>query len=178
MGPQHPSTHGVFRGIVELDGETVIRVIPVMGYLHRGIEKLAEARTYPQFIPYTDRLDYVGVHVQQSGVLRDDRKAGRDRSARTRRIHPGHGGGAEPYASHMLFIGATALDFGGATGMMYTFRDRELILDLLNLISGARLTYSYVRIGGVMSDITPEFSDLLQANFWRICRVCCRSTIF
>ena len=162
MGPQHPSTHGVFRGILELDGETVVKVIPVMGYLHRGLEKLAEARTYPQFIPYTDRLDYVGAMCNNLAYCQTIEKlAGIEVPERAEYIRV-MVAELNRIASHMLFIGATALDFGGATGMMYTFRDRELILDMLNLISGSRLTYSYVRIGGVMSDITPEFCDLLK----------------
>lgn len=163
MGPQHPSTHGVLRVVLELDGETVVRATPVLGYLHRGIEKLAESRTYPQFIPFTDRLDYVSAMCNNLAYCQTVEKLMtvevperaeyiRVMMAELNRI-----------ASHMLFIGATALDLGGMTGMMYTFRDRERILDLFNLASGSRLTYSYVRIGGVMNDISPEFVSLLRA---------------
>ncbi len=163
MGPQHPSTHGVLRVVLELDGETVVRATPVLGYLHRGIEKLAESRTYPQVIPFTDRLDYVSSMCNNLAYCQTIEKLMmvevperaeyiRVMMAELNRI-----------ASHMLFIGATALDLGGMTGMMYTFRDRERILDLFNLASGSRLTYSYVRIGGVMNDISPEFVSLLRA---------------
>ena len=162
LGPQHPSTHGVLRVMLELDGETVVKATPILGYLHRGIEKLAEARTYPQFIPYTDRLDYVSsmcnnlaycqtVEKLIGAVIPERAEYIRVMMAELNRI-----------ASHMLFIGATALDLGGMSGMMYTFRDREYILDLFNLASGSRLTYSYVRIGGVMNDISEEFIALLR----------------
>ena len=162
MGPQHPSTHGVFRVVLELDGETVVRAIPVMGYLHRGLEKLAESRTYPQFIPYTDRLDYVASMCNNLAYCQTIEKlAGIEVSERAEYIRIMMAE-LNRIASHMLFIGATALDFGGATGMMYTFRDRERILDLFNLVCGSRLTYSYVRIGGVMADISTEFVELLQ----------------
>jgi NADH-quinone oxidoreductase subunit D len=162
MGPQHPSTHGVFRVILELDGETVVRAIPVMGYLHRGLEKLAESRTYPQFIPYTDRLDYVASMCNNLAYCQTIEKlAGVEVPERAEYIRVMMAE-LNRIASHMLFIGATALDFGGATGMMYTFRDRERILDLFNLICGSRLTYSYIRIGGVAADVTPEFVELLQ----------------
>ncbi len=162
MGPQHPSTHGVFRVVLELDGETVVRAIPVMGYLHRGLEKLAESRTYPQFIPYTDRLDYVASMCNNLAYCQTIEKlAGIEVPERAEYIRVMMAE-LNRIASHMLFIGATALDFGGATGMMYTFRDRERILDLFNLVCGSRLTYSYVRIGGVMADISTEFVELLQ----------------
>ena len=162
MGPQHPSTHGVFRVVLELDGETVVKAIPVMGYLHRGIEKLAEARTYPQFIPYTDRFDYVSSMCNNLAYCQTIEKlAGIEVPERAEYIRVMMAE-LNRIASHMLFIGATALDFGGATGMMFAFRDRERILDLFNLVCGARLTFSYVRIGGVMADVTPEFAGLLS----------------
>lgn len=162
LGPQHPSTHGVLRVMLELDGETVIQATPVLGYLHRGIEKLAEARTYPQFIPYTDRLDYVSSMCNNLAYCQSVEKlVGVEVPERAEYIRVMMAE-LNRIASHMLFIGATALDLGGVTGMMYTFRDREYILDLFNLASGSRLTYSYVRIGGVMNDISAEFIDLLR----------------
>jgi len=162
MGPQHPSTHGVLRVMLELDGETVVQATPVLGYLHRGIEKLAEARTYPQFIPYTDRLDYVSSMCNNLAYCQSVEKlVGVEVPERAEYIRVMMAE-LNRIASHMLFIGATALDLGGMTGMMYTFRDREYILDLFNLASGSRLTYSYVRIGGVMNDISVEFIDLLR----------------
>lgn len=162
MGPQHPSTHGVLRVILELDGETVVKATPILGYLHRGIEKLAEARTYPQFIPYTDRMDYVSSMCNNLAYCQTVEKlVGVEIPERAEYIRVMMAE-LNRIASHMLFIGATALDLGGMSGMMYTFRDREYILDLFNLASGSRLTYSYVRIGGVMNDISAEFISLLR----------------
>ena len=162
MGPQHPSTHGVLRVILELDGETVVKATPVLGYLHRGIEKLAESRTYPQFIPYTDRLDYVASMCNNLAYCQTVEKLLQvevpERAEFIRVIMAE----LNRIASHLLFIGSTALDLGGMTGMLYTFRDREYILDMFNLAAGSRLTYSYVRIGGVMNDLSPEFLGLLQ----------------
>jgi NADH-quinone oxidoreductase subunit D len=162
MGPQHPSTHGVLRVILELDGETVVRATPVLGYLHRGMEKLAEARTYPQFIPYTDRLDYVSSMCNNLAYCQTVEKLANievpERAEYIRVIMAE----LNRIASHLMFIGATALDLGGMTGMMFSFRDRERVLDLFDLASGSRLTYSYVRIGGVMADITPDFITLLR----------------
>ena len=162
MGPQHPSTHGVLRVMLELDGETVVKATPILGYLHRGIEKLAEARTYPQFIPYTDRMDYVSSMCNNLAYCQTVEKlVGVEVPERAEYIRVMMAE-LNRIASHMLFIGATALDLGGMSGMMYTFRDREYILDLFNLASGSRLTYSYVRIGGVMNDISAEFISLLR----------------
>ena len=162
LGPQHPSTHGVLRVMLELDGETVVKATPILGYLHRGIEKLAEARTYPQFIPYTDRLDYVSSMCNNLAYCQTVEKLiGAEIPERAEYIRVMMAE-LNRIASHMLFIGATALDLGGMSGMMYTFRDREYILDLFNLASGSRLTYSYVRIGGVMNDISEEFIALLR----------------
>lgn len=162
MGPQHPSTHGVLRVMLELDGETVVRAIPVLGYLHRGIEKLAESRTYPQFIPFTDRLDYVSSMCNNLAYCQTlEKLLGVEVPERAEYIRVIMAE-LNRIASHMLFIGATALDLGAFTGMMYTFRDRERILDLFNLASGSRLTYSYVRIGGVMNDLNEEFISLLR----------------
>ena len=162
MGPQHPSTHGVLRVMLELDGETVVKATPILGYLHRGIEKLAEARTYPQFIPYTDRMYYVSSMCNNLAYCQTVEKlVGVEVPERAEYIRVMMAE-LNRIASHMLFIGATALDLGGMSGMMYTFRDREYILDLFNLASGSRLTYSYVRIGGVMNDISAEFISLLR----------------
>ena len=162
MGPQHPSTHGVLRVILELDGETVVKATPVLGYLHRGLETLADSRTYPQFIHYTDRMDYVASMCNNLAYCQTVEKLMQvevpERAEFIRVIMAE----LNRIASHLLFIGSTALDLGGMTGMLYTFRDREYILDMFNLAAGSRLTYSYVRIGGVMNDLPPEFLGLLQ----------------
>ena len=157
MGPQHPSTHGVLRVKVELDGERIVHCTPVMGYLHRGIEKLMESRTYTQCVPFTDRLDYVssmnnnwafcGAVEKLAGIEVPERAEYiRVICAELNRI-----------ASHQVFIGSLLIDLGAATGMIYAFRDREKVLDLFNIICGARMTCHYIRIGGVIKDAQDEF---------------------
>jgi NADH-quinone oxidoreductase subunit D len=157
MGPQHPSTHGVLRVILELDGETVVRATPELGYLHRGIEKLAESRTYGQFTPYTDRLDYLAAMGNNLGYCQTVEKLlgieVPERAEYLRVIMAE----LNRIASHQIFLGSTAIDLGGTTGMMYAFRDRERILDLFDMACGARMTYNYIRIGGVMADVPAEF---------------------
>lgn len=157
MGPQHPSTHGVLRIILELDGETVVSATPELGYLHRGIEKLAESRTYSQIIPYTDRLDYLAAMGNNLGYCQAVEKLAAievpERAEYLRVIM------AElvRIASHLIFLASIAIDLGGTTGMMYAFRDRERILDLFDLACGARMTFNYIRIGGVMADVDDAF---------------------
>lgn len=163
MGPQHPSTHGVLRVILELDGETVVHARPEVGYLHRGIEKLVESRTYPQIIPYTDRLDYLGsmgnnlaycqtVEKLLAAEIPERADYLRVIAAELNRI-----------SSHFLCIGSLAIDLGAVTGMIFAFRGRERVLDLFDLLCGSRMTFNYIRIGGVMADVTPEFISALQA---------------
>ena len=157
MGPQHPSTHGVLQVILELDGETVMKATPELGYLHRGIEKLAENLTYPQIIPYTDRLDYLAGMGNSLGYCQTVEKLMQvevpERAEYLRVIMAE----LNRIASHLVFLASVAIDLGGTTGMMYAFRDRERILDLFDLACGARMTFNYIRIGGVMADVTPEF---------------------
>lgn len=157
MGPQHPSTHGVLQVQLELDGEKILRATPIMGYLHRGIEKLLESRTYVQGVPYTDRLDYVSAMTNNWGYCHAvEELAGIEvpRRAEYIRVIVGE---LNRIASHMVFIGSLANDLGASTGMLYTFRDREKILDLFNIVCGARMTFHYIRIGGVIADVQPEF---------------------
>lgn len=159
LGPQHPSTHGVFRIILTLDGETVVKAVPVPGYLHRGIEKLAESRTYQQVIPYTDRLDYLAGMLMNWGYVHAVEKLMDievpERAEYIRVIV----GELQRIASHLVATGAYAADIGGLTGFIYTFRDREDIMDLFEMICGARLTPSYMRIGGVAADIPDGFIE-------------------
>ncbi len=154
MGPQHPSTHGVLQVRLRLDGETILEAKPELGYLHRGIEKLMEQRTYVQCVPYTDRLDYVSAMNNNLGFcsavealagLEVPERAGylRIMAAELNRI-----------ASHLIFIGTLAIDLGAATGMIYTFRDREKILDIFDELCGARMSFHYIRIGGVSHDVS------------------------
>ncbi len=157
MGPQHPSTHGVYRCVLTLDGENVTNLENVMGYLHRGMEKLAEDRTYTQFIPYTDRLDYLAAALNNIGYVETVEKL-LDIEIPERveyiRVIVSE---LQRIASHMVYIGSYALDINGFTAWMYTFRDRERILDLFEMISGSRMTLNYPRIGGVSHDLTEEF---------------------
>ncbi len=157
MGPQHPSTHGVYRCILTLDGEYVTKLENVVGYLHRGVEKLAEDRTYTQFIPYTDRLDYLAAILNNIGYVQAVEKLlGVEVPERAEYIRV-IVSELQRIASHMVFVGSYALDVNGFTAWMYTFRDRERILDLFEMITGSRLTLSYPRIGGVSRDLTDDF---------------------
>jgi NADH-quinone oxidoreductase subunit D len=157
LGPQHPSTHGVFRIILELDGETVVKATPVPGYLHRGIEKLAEARTYTQVIPYTDRMDYMAAMLMNWGyVAAVEKLMGIEITERAEYVRV-IVGELSRIASHQIAIGAMGGDIGALTAFTYTFRDREYVIDLLEMVSGSRMTFSYFRIGGVADDLPEEF---------------------
>lgn len=162
MGPQHPSTHGVLQVVLELDGERVVQAMPHMGYLHRGIEKLAESRTYAQFIPYTDRLDYVSSMGNNLGYCQTVEKLMEivvpERAEYLRSMMTE----LNRIASHLIFMGSLAMDLGASTGMMFGFRTRERILDLFDMACGARQTYSYIRFGGVSADIPSAFIPALK----------------
>jgi NADH:ubiquinone oxidoreductase subunit D len=159
MGPQHPSTHGVCRLVIKLDGETVVKINPVIGYLHRGIEKIAENRTYQQFIPITDRLDYLSsitnntAYVMAIEELMDINVPERAEYIRVIMLE------LQRLASHLLFFGTFGADIGAWTVLMYGFRERERVLDLLEMVTGARLTYSYLRVGGVEKDLPTGFVE-------------------
>ncbi len=167
MGPQHPATHGVLRLTLDLHGETVVRCTPHVGYLHRGIEKLAESRTYTGVMPLTDRLDYVASMANNIGYcLAVERLMGieaPDRAKYLRTIVFE----MSRISSHLLWLATHALDIGAMTVFLYCFREREWLLDIFETISGARLTVSYPRIGGVLQDIEPPVLKSLDA-FTRI----------
>ncbi|HIE16859.1 MAG TPA: NADH-quinone oxidoreductase subunit D [Dehalococcoidia bacterium] len=163
VGPQHPSTHGVFRLRVTLDGEVVVDVEPVVGYLHRGIEKLAEGRTYTQNIPFTDRLDYLASMTNNFAYVLAVEKLAQievpERAEYLRIIM------AEMMriASHLMAIGFFLNDLGAMmTPVLYMWREREKLLDLFEMVCGQRLTYNYMRIGGVSQDIPEEFLPALK----------------
>ena len=162
FGPQHPSTHGVYQAILTLDGEYLVNVENVIGYLHRGMEKIAEARTYAQFVPYTDRLDYLSGMLNESGYVQAVEKlmgiTVPERAEYLRIIMAE----LQRIASHMVFLGSMALDINGFTAWMYLFRDREKILDLFDMVCGSRITTSYMRIGGVCYDLPEEFIPALN----------------
>lgn len=155
VGPQHPSTHGVFRVIVKLDGEVITEAIPVMGYLHRGTEKLAENLNYTQIIPYTDRLDYVSAMTNNYVLCHTVEKMMQleiPEKAEFLRLIVME---LQRVASHLVWWGTYLLDIGAMTPFLYAFRDREMIINFFNELSGARLTYNYMRVGGVKWD-APE----------------------
>jgi NADH-quinone oxidoreductase subunit D len=162
MGPSHPATHGVLRIILELDGETITRAIPDVGYLHRGDEKIAENMQYNQFIPYTDRLDYLAplannvayacaVEKLMGWELPPRGKAIRVMCCEIARI-----------SAHLLGIGAFAMDVGALTVFLYTFQQREIIYNLSEQLTGARFTTSYTRVGGQIRDLPEGFMAALK----------------
>lgn len=159
MGPQHPATHGVLRLVLDLQGETVVGCDPRPGYLHRGIEKWMESRTYHQIIPMTDRLEYITCMNNNLGyVVAVEKLANIEVPERAQFIRTLM---AEltRLSGHLVWLGTHALDIGAMTVCMYTLRERELILDLTEMVTGARQTVSYVRIGGVRNDIPRDFFD-------------------
>jgi NADH-quinone oxidoreductase subunit D len=163
MGPQHPSTHGVLRLAVTLDGEVVIDCQPDVGYLHRGIEKLAELRTYIQFIPITDRLDYLASMLQNAAYVGAVEKLGQiEVSERVEYIRVVMME-LQRIASHLIFFGSMGLDLGATTPFLYGMREREDILDLFEMTCGARLTYNYFRPGGVARDLPEGFREKAKA---------------
>jgi NADH-quinone oxidoreductase subunit D len=163
LGPQHPSTHGVFRLRVSFDGEVIRDVEPVFGYLHRGSEKLAEERTYTQVITLTDRLDYTAAMSNNLAFCRSVEKLlGIEAPERAKYIRVMM---AElmRIASHLMGLGFFMQELGAfATPLVYAFRERERILDLFEMVSGARITFTYMRIGGVNDDLPPEFMPALK----------------
>jgi NADH-quinone oxidoreductase subunit D len=162
MGPQHPSTHGVLRLVLKLNGEEVTDVRPVIGYLHRGVEKLSEHRTYPMIEPLTDRLDYVAAVSENLGYCGAVEKLMNIEvppRAQYIRVVLAE---LQRIASHLLWLGTHALDIGAMTVFFYTFRERELILDLLEAFCGARLTYNSMRIGGLLEDVPEGWFDRIR----------------
>ena len=155
MGPSHPATHGVLRLQLELDGETVTKCDPVIGYLHRGDEKIAENMTYNQFVPYTDRLDYIGpIHNNVTFAMAVEKLAGLELPPRCEAIRLLCCELAR-LQSHLVGVGVYGMDCGALTVFMYTFTEREKLYTLFEELTGARFTTSYTRIGGVARDI-PE----------------------
>jgi len=156
MGPQHPSTHGVLRVVLELDGERIVKATPDLGYLHRGVEKLSEGLAYMQIIPHTDRLDYVCAMANNYAYVRAVEKllgiSIPERAEYIRTIVAE----MQRIIGHLFWLGTQALDIGAMTVFFWTFRERESLLDMFEKLCGARLTLNYYRIGGVDSDFTPD----------------------
>ncbi|MEO8286699.1 MAG: NADH dehydrogenase (quinone) subunit D [Chloroflexota bacterium] len=163
MGPQHPSTHGVLRVLLELDGEVVRKAIPDLGYLHRGVEKLGEYRMYNQFVPWTDRTDYVAAFTGNLAFVQAVEKLMGleipERALYLRVIFSE----LQRLASHLLWLGTHVMDLGAITVFLYSMREREAILDLLEMQTGARLTLNAQRVGGFPKDIPPGFLEKLEA---------------
>jgi NADH-quinone oxidoreductase subunit D len=165
MGPQHPATHGVLRLVLELDGETVVSVVPHLGHLHRGLEKLAETKTYHQALTLTDRMDYTGALLNNLGYILaveklldiEDRIPERAQVLRVCLCE------LQRIAGHLLWLATHALDMGAMTVLFYAFRERETIMDMLEDVHGARLTPSYIRVGGLAQDAPPVFFEKARA---------------
>jgi len=162
MGPHHPSIHGVLRLVLELDGETIVKCDPRIGYLHRGVEKLAEHLNYNQTIVLSDRLDYIASAANNIAFcLAFEKLLGITPPRRARLIRTIVNEMAR-ISSHLLWLATHALDIGAMTVFLYCFRDREWLLSIFEKVCGARLTHSYVRVGGVRLDFTQEVIDELR----------------
>jgi len=159
MGPQHPSTHGVLRLVLELDGETVLSVMPTIGYLHTGIEKTAEQKKWQQVIPLVERMDYLSSHSNTLGyVLAVEKLLGMDMPDRVKWIRVLLVE-LQRLNSHLVWLGTHVMDLGAITVMLYTFNERELILNVNELIAGFRMFPSYLRVGGLREDLPAGFHD-------------------
>ena len=163
VGPQHPSTHGVFRVRVTFDGEEIVEVEPVFGYLHRGTEKLAEERNYVQVVTLTDRLDYTSSMINnQAYCLAVEQLLGVEPPPRGKYLRT-LTAELQRIASHLIAVGFFVQELGAlGTPLMYSFRSRERILELFEMLCGARITVSYMRPGGVFADAPPEFWPALE----------------
>lgn len=169
MGPQHPATHGVLRLVLELDGEIVVDVIPHLGHLHRGLEKLAETKTYHQALTLTDRMDYTGALLNNLGYSLavekllgvEDQIPARANVLRVCLCE------LQRIAGHLLWLATHALDIGAMTVLFYAFREREIIHDMLEDVTGARLTPSFIRAGGLAADVNEKFLTKAR-NFMKI----------
>ena len=171
MGPQHPSTHGVLRVVLKLDGERVVDADCVIGYVHRGIEKLCENRDWTQIILLTDRMDYVAAATNNLGYVEAVEKLMQVEVPRRALYLRTVLAELQRIASHCLWLGTHAMDIGAMTVLLYAFREREFVLDLFEEFCGARLTYNSMRVGGLPLDIPPgwdtkvlSFCDLMEGK--------------
>lgn len=164
MGPQHPSTHGVLRLILTLEGETIVSCTPVLGYLHRGMEKIFENRTYMQGIRYTDNSDYLSpmlCEIAYVGAVEQIMGLEPPRRAQYMRLLVGE---MQRIGSHLLAIGTYLLDLGAVTPVLWAFRDREGMMSLFEALAGSRFTVNYLRVGGVLHDFPPGW--LAECEAW------------
>ncbi len=162
MGPQHPSTHGVLRVALELDGETVVKAKPIIGYLHTGMEKQAEYKTYTQSIPQTDRMDYLAPMSNNLALcLAAEKLLGVSAPPRAQAVRVLLTE-LTRISAHCVWLGTHALDIGAMTVFWYCFREREKVLSIYDMVCGARMTASYFRVGGLAMDIPEGFLDKCQ----------------
>src|SRR5262249_37804250 len=162
MGPQHPSTHGVLRLILTRDGETIIQAQPDIGYLHTGIEKTAEDKSYFKALVVTDRMDYLAPLCNNLGYsLAVEKLLGIDvpEKARFARVVLAE---LQRIASHLVWLGTSALDLGAQSVFLYCFREREQILDIFEACAGVRMMTSYIMPGGLQADLPPTFEKLVR----------------
>lgn len=163
VGPQHPSTHGVLRLVVDMDGEVIKKVVPQIGYLHTGFEKTMEKRTYQQCVTYSNRMDYLhGFAHDLAYVLAAEKLIGAEVPVRAQRIRVILNE-LNRIASHLIFFGTGLLDMGALTPYFYTNRERERILDIFEMVCGVRMNYGYFRVGGLRVDIPAGFDEAVRA---------------
>lgn len=163
IGPQHPATHGVLRFRTAVDGETIKKIDVYMGYIHRGVEKLCENLMYPQTLHFMDRLDYFSAHNYHHALCMLIEKAAGIEISRRAQVIRVMMDELSRIASHCLFIGTYCMDLGATTMLFYTLRVREQILDIMEKTCGARMTFNYDCIGGVMQDLAPDFQSDVKA---------------
>lgn len=163
IGPQHPATHGVLRFRTAVDGETIKKIDVYMGYIHRGVEKLCESLQFPQTLHFLDRLDYFSGQIYHHGLCVLYEKALNIEISRRAQVIRVMMDELSRIASHCLFMGTYCMDLGATTMLFYTLRVREQILDIFEKTCGARMTFNYACIGGVMQDIAPDFAADVKA---------------
>jgi NADH-quinone oxidoreductase subunit D len=163
MGPQHPSTHGVLRLVLELDGETVVSVSPTIGFLHTGIEKTAEQKKWQQVIPLVERMDYLGPQSNSLAFcLSVEKLLGIEVPERVKNIRVLLAE-LQRLSSHLVWFGTHAMEIGAITGMLYAFREREILMNLNELLAGFRFFPSYIRVGGLREDIPRGYKEAVTA---------------
>ncbi len=163
MGPQHPSTHGVLRLVLELDGETVVSVSPTIGFLHTGIEKTAEQKKWQQVIPLVERMDYLGAQSNSLAfVLAVEKMLGLEMPARVQAIRVLIAE-LQRISSHLVWFGTHGMEIGAITAMLYAFREREILMNLNEMLAGFRFFPSYLRVGGLREDIPRGFKEAVTA---------------
>jgi NADH-quinone oxidoreductase subunit D len=162
FGPQHPATHGTLRNIIELDGERVVKLVPEIGYLHSGFEKISEYRTYNQTVVVTDRMNYLSPLCNNIGFsLAVEEMMGIKVTPRCAAIRIALAE-LSRIADHILSVGLQAMDLGAFTVMLWTFIEREKLYDIFENVTGARLTTSYTRVGGLLRDVPPDFEEMAR----------------